>query len=242
MSKAADEHLFVLHSGDLVADGREWKQWRTQFFEPGARLFAKLPVLPVPGNHERGSELYRAYFDLPEPEWYYGLTVGPLHLTALDLERDLRLKDKWQESPQGRWLLADLAGAEVVPWRLAMFHCPIWTSGPHGAVKADGQPGEAAMRFAQQALFGLLVKHGYRLTINGHDHLYERSENQGLTMVTAGGGGAPIYKAGKSSQNPYSKMVVSEPHWCDLTVSATTLSCRVVGVDGKEIDRFELRK
>ncbi len=242
MAAGAADHLFVLHSGDLVADGRVYSQWQDQFFGPAQALFARLPVYAVPGNHERGSELFRAYLAQPAPEWYFSLRVGPVHLTCIDNYRDLAEGEAWRTTDQGRWLVADLEKAQSAPWRIAMFHTPLYSLGPHGKLDDAGRPKESAMRFAREKLEPLLRANGYQLTINGHDHVYERSEKDGLTMITAGGGGAPNYAQGPPAQNPYSKIFLSTTHYCDFTADEHTLECRVYDGAGQQIDRFILRR
>src|SRR5688572_12235224 len=48
---------FVLHTGDLVADGRQSSQWAT-FFRIERELLRRTVFFPVLGNHERNSVLY----------------------------------------------------------------------------------------------------------------------------------------------------------------------------------------
>ncbi|MBI2298831.1 MAG: metallophosphoesterase [Armatimonadetes bacterium] len=240
MAALAAGHLFVLHSGDLVADGRRHDLWQSEFFDPGAELFAQLPVLPIAGNHERGTELFPAYFELPDSEWSWGLTVGPVHVTALDFYKVNWATADWRESAEGKWLLAELQKAQASPWRVAMLHTPLWSRGPHGKLDADGHPVEGPMRFAVEVLFPLLKQAGYRIVFSGHDHLYERSERDGLTAVTSGGGGAPNYALGPESQNPYSKVVVSAVHYCDVEADARSFHLTARDPDGKVLDEFTL--
>lgn len=235
------EHRFVLHSGDLVADGRVWEQWKTQFFDPGNVLFSKVTVLPCPGNHERGSELFREYFRLPDPEWYWALDVGPLHLVALDLYRELSPdNENWRETPQGAWLVDNLASER--PWKLLMLHTPIWSLGPHGRARDDGLPREDPMRFARVNLMPLLIEAGYRLVVSGHDHVYERSLVDGITLITSGGGGAPTYDRGPDEQNPHSQVFSSVTHYCDVTVTAEQIRIVAIDGDGNTIDHVTLTR
>ncbi len=241
MAARVDGHLFVLHSGDLVADGTKHEQWPRQFFNPAENLLANVPLLPSMGNHERKSSLFRSYFDLPGEEWYYSYRIGPVHVTVIDNYRDLGFEGDWRATPQGQWLLADLEAAAAAPWRIALFHTPVYSRGPHGKLDDQGLPQEAPMRFALQELLPLLKQHGYRLTINGHDHVYERSELDGLVMLTTGGGGAPTYNIGPAEQNPYSKLILSTTHFVDLEADAQVLSFKVYDAAGQLLDEQTLR-
>ena len=241
MARKAAGHLFVLHSGDLVARGRSYPLWKTEFFDPAADLLARLPVCPVPGNHEEASELYRAYFTLPATEWYWSLRCGPVYVLGLDSQRGLDSKS-WLTSEQGQWLRDEMPKADT-PWRLALLHTPLYSLGNHGALKPEtGEPKEAAMAWARKEFQELLRKHGFQLTLSGHDHLYERSVREGLTMVTSGGGGAPLYSAGPPAQNPHSVKLVSKTHYMDITATDTTLEATVYDAEDHEIDSFKLTR
>ncbi|MCC7493455.1 MAG: metallophosphoesterase [Fimbriimonadaceae bacterium] len=242
MAARVTDHAFVVHTGDLVADGSKYEQWKPQFFDPAARLLAKLPLLAVAGNHERASDFYRSYFTAPDPEWYYSVRQGPVHLTMIDFYKSSWFGDHWRETPEGKWLLADLARAKAAPWRIACFHTPIYSLGPHGKLAEDGLPGEKPMRFCRQELFPLLIAAGYQLVFSGHDHIYERSQKDGLTMVTSGGGGAPTYLKGPAAQNPFSQVFASVTHWCEVAVTPTRLTLTALDGAGQEIDRVDLTK
>lgn len=235
------EHRFVLHSGDQVSDGRVYDQWRDQFFAPGAELFGQLAVLPCPGNHERRSAMFLDYFALPQPEWYWSLDVGPMHLVALDFYQDMPSDDgSWRDTEQGQWLLRSLASD--LPWKMLMVHTPIYSLGPHGELRQDGLPDEIGMRFARVTLLPMLRELGYGAVFAGHDHIYERSDLDGILHVTSGGGGAPTYQRGPAEQNPYSQVFLSQTHFCDVTVTADTLILRAYGADGALLDEVTRRR
>lgn len=235
------EHRFVLHSGDLVSDGRVYDQWRDQFFAPGAELFSQLTVLPCPGNHERQSNLFLDYFALPAPEWYWAFDVGPAHIVALDLYHDIVTDDEsWREVEQGKWLLANLPSAQ--PWKLMMLHPPIYSLGPHGKLRDDGEPNDSGIRFGRNKILPLLREQGYQAVFSGHDHVYERSDAEDLLLITSGGGGAPTYQRGEPEQNPYSQVFLSQTHFCDVTVTADTLTVRAYDNEGKLLDEVTRRR
>ena len=66
---AANEPDFVLHTGDLVADGTKRAQWDL-FFAIERDLLAHAPLFPVLGNHEQQAALYfdfsAVHFHLPQ--------------------------------------------------------------------------------------------------------------------------------------------------------------------------------
>ena len=88
----------------------------------------------------------------------------------------------------------------------------------------------------------LLEQHGVNLVFAGHDHFYERSHKGEMYFVTAGGGGAPLYKCSTNlTQNPYSDLVVSKYSYCIVEADKTTLSLTAYDVDNEVIDRIALR-
>ena len=82
------------------------------------------------------------------------------------------------------------------PIVVAFFHHPQITSGPHGGATVERE--SAAVRRLYLPLFR---KYHVRMTITGHDHLYDHyveryDDGQGsyrMDHIVSGGGGAPIY-------------------------------------------------
>lgn len=48
---------FIMHTGDLVADGWDSSLWPT-FFDAERELLRKAPIFAAPGNHERNAKNY----------------------------------------------------------------------------------------------------------------------------------------------------------------------------------------
>ncbi len=48
----------ILHTGDIVLDGRNYELWRREFFAPLAPIAGRVPWLTTIGNHERDSANY----------------------------------------------------------------------------------------------------------------------------------------------------------------------------------------
>ena len=59
---------FVLHTGDLVADGADSGQWPV-FFDIERELLRKTAFFPSLGNHERNNQQYYEFFHISTP--YY---------------------------------------------------------------------------------------------------------------------------------------------------------------------------
>jgi hypothetical protein len=151
-------------------------------YGPGA---ASNNFYPSLGNHDWVTQVsglpqpYLAYFSLPGNERYYTFQRGPVQLFAVD--SDPNEPDGITSSgTQAAWLQAGLA-ASAAPWRLAYFHHPAYSSGPHGSSPALQWP------------FGAW---GASAVLAGHDHSYERLHIGGLTYFVNGLGGASLYPTG----------------------------------------------
>src|SRR5262249_21192170 len=57
---------FVVHLGDVVDNGPDKREWVHELFGPCADLFARVPIYPTIGNHEKNHAHYYRYFALPE--------------------------------------------------------------------------------------------------------------------------------------------------------------------------------
>ena len=153
----------------------------------GARL------RPSPGNHEYQTPGARGYFEYfgeqagPERRGYYSFDLAGWHVISLNSATDASAG-----SPQYGWLVEDLNTASAVPCTLAVWHHPVFSSGPHG--------NDPRMKDALAALHAA----GAEMVLVGHDHVYERLERhdasgvadplRGIRSFTVGTGGARLYQ------------------------------------------------
>jgi hypothetical protein len=77
--------------------------------------------------------------------------------------------------------------------------------------------------------------------VNGHDHVYERSEiPDGPTLITSGGGGGRLYRSRSAGPpNPFTKVFRSTHHYLKFHVGPDGASMRAIDLEGSEIDRCE---
>jgi hypothetical protein len=152
-------------------------------------------ILPAVGNHDwntPGAAGYLAYFGsvaAPNGTTWYSKDLGAWHIIVLD-SNCLKVGGCIADSPQGRWLAADLAAHADVRCTLAIWHHPRFSSGEHGN-DVDVGP-----------FWTQLVAAHADLVINGHDHDYERFAPQnaaskedrktGMREIVVGTGGAGL--------------------------------------------------
>jgi hypothetical protein len=164
----------VLHTGDLVKNGRRRDEWE--------HLLRTLPpwppVLAVRGNHDRGPH-FEALGLAPGP--VYGVDLGPVYVVGLDTEVPAI-------EPLAAELDRLLAAHAEIPWKIVVMHRPPWSNGQHGS---DDR------RF-NHALVPIFDRHHVALVLAGHDHDYERlcssvgadhrCDEAGTLYVVTGGG------------------------------------------------------
>lgn len=153
---------------------------------------------PAPGNHEwdPGSLdaylAYLAYFGAaatgPDGASWYSYDLGTWHIVVLDSSCG-RVDGCGPDSPQGRWLAADLAASDAA-CTMAIWHHPRFSSGFHGS--------DPSVDPFWRALYAA----GADVIVNGHDHDYERlapqdpegaeDRDRGLRQFIVGTGGTAL--------------------------------------------------
>ena len=135
---------------------------------------------PALGNHDwhaPGAQPYLDYFMLPGNERYYTVRRGPIEFFILDSHRSE--PDGYSaDSAQARWLQQRLAASDA-PWKIVVLHyAPYSSSARHGSDRMVQWPYAAW---------------GANAVIAGHDHLYERLQQDGIPYFVNGAGGKDLY-------------------------------------------------
>jgi hypothetical protein len=227
----AQNPAFHLHAGDvsyaesggsgLITDSYDPRVWDSLFTEIDSAS-RRIPWQLAVGNHEMeawyspdgyGAEYAR--WDFPgevsssTPSTYYSFiysNVGVVSLDANDVSYEIPANFGYSNGAQTAWLnrtLAALRGNPQVDFIVAYFHhCAYSTCTAHGC---EGG--------VQQYWAPLFDKYSVDLVINGHNHIFERTDpiiggsptgvtpsgstiypaTQGTTYVCAGGGGVSLY-------------------------------------------------
>ncbi|KPI01367.1 metallophosphoesterase [Actinobacteria bacterium OK074] len=222
---------FHLHAGDICYADSNGHGTKSDAYDPGYwDLFLKqnevvsksVPWMVTTGNHDMeawyphdgyGGQLAR--WSLPDngfdprtaPGVYsfvYG-NVGVVALDANDVSYEIPANLGYTAGRQTKWLatrLAELRAAKEVDFVVVYFHHCAYSTSSHaseGGVRAEWVP--------------LFDQHQVDLVINGHNHVYERTDalrggavgrkvpvggsadptRDGIVYVTAGGGGRDLY-------------------------------------------------
>ena len=130
------------------------------------------------GNHEyntAGAAPAFQEFNLPWNGWY-SYTLGAWHVIVLNSNCS-HVGGCERDSPQGRWLQADLA-AHPARCTLAYWHHPRFSSGLHGS------------DVTYAPFWDILARAKADLVLQGHDHDYERfAPLKGIRSFVVGTGG-----------------------------------------------------
>ncbi|MEU5095973.1 metallophosphoesterase family protein [Streptomyces sp. NPDC020996] len=235
---AANDHVvlrqkpaFHLHAGDICyadvngrgqqSDGYDPAFWDL-FLKQNEPVARSVPWMVTTGNHDMeawyspdgyGGQLAR--FSLPDSGFdprtapgVYAFTYGNVGFVALDandVSYEIPANLGYTGGRQTRWLdakLGELRAAKDVDFIVVFFHHCAYSTSTHasdGGVRAEWLP--------------LFAEHQVDLVINGHNHVYERTDairngdvgravpvgastdptRDGTVYVTAGGGGRDLY-------------------------------------------------
>ncbi len=231
-AKRVKQITFTLFSGDMASSSFSRKSTAKQFFIPGKSILEIMPILPVRGNHDCGTGLFKNCFPAPPspPDSKgardYVFDYGSLRIIVFDQYNgniDERLE----------WLSKRLAEA-ANSWRIVSFHEPLYSSGSHGSNKGW-----------REKLEPILLKGRVHLVICGHDHDYERTKPlNGITHIVTGGGGAPLRPLRGKVEN-FSAFFAAVHHFLSIKVAPKKLLVKALlpyNKDGapKVLDQIEI--
>ena len=222
---------FVMHTGDLVANGADSAQWPV-FFDIERELLRHTAFFPSLGNHERNDPQYYEFFDVTTP--YYSFDWGQAHFIVLNSDIGNAASSQsakesfWKE--QVRWLKEDLAKSQNADYRFVMAHHPPMTA---VARRQDDNP-------EMVALIPLFEKEHVTAGFFGHDHNYQHYLKNGVHYVITGGGGAPLYDVARPPAGITQK-VISTEHFVSVKVTGRSARIEAFGLDGSVLDRIDLK-
>jgi hypothetical protein len=238
----------VIHTGDVIYEAGETKNFDPRFFRPYAALLDHVPIYTSLGNHDvltANGQPYLDAFHLPhnnpqDTERYYSFEAANAHFIALDSNESLA-----PGSPMRDWLIADLGTA--ADWKFVFFHHPPFSSALHTSdltIRAELEP--------------LLAAGGVDVVFNGHDHAYERTfplassapvdqaqephymSPGGVVYVVTGGGGRSLYA--RTQFNAFTAVFQSVYHLVRVDLSGRSLTLTAIRSDGAAIDSMTIDK
>jgi len=236
---------FLLLLGDLTDGGQRHHkfEWNFEYFLGMNQLIGRVPVFPVPGNGESDLHWYNQYHSLPLPKHCYSFRYANAEFFMLDSNRPMG-----PGSEQYAWLEKRLAES-TARWKIACHHHPTYSSDEDdygNAWQGPSQLGDPKVR----TVVPLYERHGVDLVFFGHLHSYERSwpvsggrvnRQRGVRYIQAGGGGGNLEDAAPT-RSWFTQQVHRGHHYGMLEVLGDELRFRLVDIDGRLRDMFEVRK
>jgi predicted phosphodiesterase len=221
----------VLHTGDLVENGKDSALW-ANFFDIERELLRQTSFFPSLGNHERNAQEFYDFFQTRLP--YYSFNWGNAHFTVIDSDLPNVSSSKiardafWAR--QTAWLEEDLAANQKADYRFVVAHHPPFTA-------VERRQGDNPHMTALTSMF---EKYHVTAGLFGHDHNYQHYLKNGVHYVVSGGGGAPLYDV-KKPDPAITQKVASIENFVSVSVNGKTAKAQAIDIDGKVLDEFEFR-
>lgn len=265
----APDARFILHTGDLVAEGwddRLWGEWCDAL----GFISAMVPSIPVPGNHDlhrppapAGAEKHAQLLTVAPPwRWHFALPAnGPEDLPGMESQSyyidyqglrvvvlDSNAFAAENANPEN--------GPHVREQELAWLNKVLsnnpnqWTIvAQHQCIYSIGHEDYPEMR---AALAPVYEKYGVDLVLEGHDHIYARSHKvakgkvvdpwaPGIIYATSVSG-PKMYDARELNHEIMAKIIDHKQFFQVIKVAPDRLQYKSFSADGVVVDQFELHK
>jgi hypothetical protein len=176
------DYDFVVMLGDNVYDGGTPEDYRNKFERPYKVLLDDdVEFYAAIGNHDAANQPSYAPFNMGGRRYYTFRADRSMLARLTDTDAQFFMIDtEVLDRPQLAWLDREL-GRSDAPWKIAVFHRPIYTSGRYAK----------PARIFRAALEPVFLRHGVSIGLSGHEHFYQRTTpQQGITYFISGGAGS----------------------------------------------------
>lgn len=258
---------FVVNVGDL------WKSNDSsdvqRFFDVERDLIKNVTLFSARGNHENmnlegQTDRFAQYFNLPtnltadDGNAYYSFDYGNSHF--LFINTNIGFLEGSDQYIQIESDLRTAAANSSTKHIFVVMHAAAHSNGPHGGRENPD---------LSSVLGPLFVRYNVDIVFQGHDHIYERFQpegvagplgnpagdpdniTEGVTYVVTGGGGAPLPQDGvppapttEAGVTPNLTSQVAEAAFeaMQIDVSGDEVHVNVFGIDGTTLDEFIIDK
>ncbi|MCD6115544.1 metallophosphoesterase family protein [bacterium] len=223
----------IISMGDLVADGGNFAQWKSQFFDVAGKVVDHVPFISTLGDHEGDGDngkLFR-YFLLPHlnvDSLWFSFDFGNAHFVSLDYRHPY-------DKNMIEWFKKDMAGTEA-EWKFVFTHRPCYNLGGHRSTWGRAVWPDLFSKFKVDIVFA------------GHSHQYERFfpvkplsqvSDWPVTYITTGGAGAGLYEISRSA---FLAKVESIHHFINFKINGDTLSLKTISLNDSVFDKLLIIK
>ncbi|SEK28258.1 purple acid phosphatase family protein [Parapedobacter koreensis] len=231
---------FSLCSGDLVNTGLHRDDWDRFFHYPGD-VFARQPLMAVPGNHDSqdglGASMFHSLLDYPPN--------GPVDFAPSGLSYFFRYQNalfvmvdaaSFSLEEQATWLVETLASSQA-DWKFVVVHFPPFN-------EVEPYP-EMVSRWVP-----LLEEQGVDLVLSGHFHYYLRAhplkagkkDKAGITYLQSATVRGGEVREDSQPQPFVAKRVVSGNFYQHFRIDGKQLEYTCYDADHSERDRLVVKK
>lgn len=217
---------FILCTGDLVSRGSVQEQWETFFEIIKPIMDAKIPYIPVKGNHDvdSGTGLWAKAVErmglkpnTGNPN-FFSVRFGDVHIAILDSTTI------FESDEQIRWLEKEMSGSKALHKFVALHH-PLFT------LIERRSEGAERIRQRLQPVFNRLK---ICAVFAGHDHHFYMTKRDGVTYITTGGGGAPLYDL-EPRRAEEGDSFLKAHHFIKVEIEGQVVKGTVIGMDGEKV-------
>jgi 3',5'-cyclic AMP phosphodiesterase CpdA len=190
----------IYESGDPADLGRKFALPYRQLIENGTELKGVLGNHDIRSNGKGGDLVQQLIFGMgARPFYSFTRGGGLVEFFGLNSNDLARPGADQSAREQLRWLDERLARS-TAKWKIVFLHHPLYSSAKkHGWNSAD----RIEMESVRSALEPILLKHGVKLVLAGHDHVYERVKPQSGIQHFVSGAGSETRIGDLQPNSPY---------------------------------------
>ncbi|CAL8471017.1 g10559 [Coccomyxa elongata] len=239
----------AINNGDISYARGSVAQW-DNYFEQYKPLYRQLPVMSLPGNHER---------DWPNTgDRFYPLQSRSDSGGECGIAYQQRLRMPTANITNEWFVVADLKKVDrsKTPWVIVGFHRPIYTTSLEGVTLASDLVVANDLRDAYEQIF---YQYEVDLTLSGHVHLYARTcpvlrkgclgynkttgaPNAPIHLSIGNGGYAMTWFVNHDTPSYFDEHIL-EHGYIRAEVDATSLHITAIATEtGKVMDDFTIKK
>lgn len=232
----------ILFGGDMTfsddvthpIDANEWPEWMDDWQLTISNDGRVTPIIAARGNHELDNNSIYHFFDVPNPDIYYSLSLGGGLLQTVTLNSEIsRLGN------QLTWLENSLSET-CATWKIVQYHRP---TRPHDSDK-DEQDDQA------DNWSPLFEEHGVQLVIESDAHLckytypvvrsddtgssegFLRDDENGVLYIGEGGWGAELRDVDDAKDWTMAHMTSNQFKW--IFVDQDNIEIRTINTDNAD--------
>lgn len=229
----------LLFLGDNIYENGSPRDIEKKFLKPYHPLYERgVELRGAIGNHDArdpfGVMLQQLIFKMGTKTFYsFTKKENLVEFFAIDSTLLAKKQNSAGASEQLTWFEKQLDSSKAL-WKVAFLHHPLYSSAKkHGFESSDADELENVRR----ALEPFYLKYEVRISLNGHDHVYERTKPQKGVQYFTSGAGAKLRPGDLERNSPFFASGNDETRSFMLfSVKPDRIVFWSIGADGKILD------